>query len=126
MYVAVVAIILGQSLLLGNVLLIGYALVVWLAFHIFVLVYEERTSQTVWGIISGISVPSQTLVATPAGMAKCRCGVEIECRLTKRCRRTKAICHAFCIGKSHASLPLPLSLVVEAVEKPAYPARLTH
>ncbi len=29
--------------------------------------------------------------------------------LTKRCRRTKSICHAFCIRKSPASLPLPLS-----------------
>jgi hypothetical protein len=27
-----------------------------------------------------------------------------RCRLTNRCRRTKAICHASCIRKSHASL----------------------
>ena len=33
-------------------------------------------------------------------------------RLTRRCRRIKASCHAFCSRKSHASLPLPLSLVV--------------
>src|SRR5690606_29042792 len=34
------------------------------------------------------------------------------CRLTRRCRRTKTSCHAFCIRKSHASSPLPLSLDV--------------
>jgi hypothetical protein len=30
-------------------------------------------------------------------------------------RRTKASCHAFCIRKSHASLPLPLSLSLGGV-----------
>jgi protein-S-isoprenylcysteine O-methyltransferase Ste14 len=49
MYVAVVAIILGQSLLLGSLLLFEYALVVWLAFHIFVLVYEEPTLHKQFG-----------------------------------------------------------------------------
>jgi hypothetical protein len=38
-------------------------------------------------------------------------------RLTGRCRRIKAICHVFCIRKSHASLPLPLSLVVVRTER---------
>lgn len=41
MYVAVVASILGQSLILGNVTLLEYAGLVWLLFHIFVLAYEE-------------------------------------------------------------------------------------
>ena len=49
MYVAVVAIILGQSFLLGSVLLFGYGLVVWLACHTFVLVYEEPTLHKQFG-----------------------------------------------------------------------------
>jgi protein-S-isoprenylcysteine O-methyltransferase Ste14 len=49
MYVAVVSIILGQSLVLGSILLFGYATVVWLAFHIFVLVYEEPTLRHQFG-----------------------------------------------------------------------------
>ena len=43
MYVAVVAVILGQSLLLGNARVLGYGCVVWLAFHLFVMAYEEPT-----------------------------------------------------------------------------------
>ena len=43
MYVAVFAVILGQSLVLGNVRVLGYAALVWLAFHLFVLAYEEPT-----------------------------------------------------------------------------------
>jgi len=43
MYVAVVAIILGQSLLLGNARVFGYGVLVWIAFHLFVLIYEEPT-----------------------------------------------------------------------------------
>jgi protein-S-isoprenylcysteine O-methyltransferase Ste14 len=49
MYVAVIAIIIGQSLLLGSAVLFGYALVVWLACHIFVLVYEEPTLHKQFG-----------------------------------------------------------------------------
>jgi protein-S-isoprenylcysteine O-methyltransferase Ste14 len=41
MYVAVVTVILGQSLLLGDARLLAYAALVWLAFHLFVVVYEE-------------------------------------------------------------------------------------
>ena len=41
MYVAVVAVILGQSLLLGSPRVLGYGVLVWLAFHVFVLAYEE-------------------------------------------------------------------------------------
>ncbi|HEY2753934.1 isoprenylcysteine carboxylmethyltransferase family protein [Phenylobacterium sp.] len=43
MYVAVVAIILGQAALFADVRLLVYALIVWLAFHAFVLLYEEPT-----------------------------------------------------------------------------------
>lgn len=43
MYVAVVAVILGQAALLGDLRLLGYAAVVWTAFHVFVLTYEEPT-----------------------------------------------------------------------------------
>jgi protein-S-isoprenylcysteine O-methyltransferase Ste14 len=43
MYVGVVAIVLGEALLLGAVALLWYAAVVWLAFHLFVLGYEEPT-----------------------------------------------------------------------------------
>lgn len=43
MYVAVVALILGQSALLEDLRLVGYAAAVWLAFHLFVLLYEEPT-----------------------------------------------------------------------------------
>jgi protein-S-isoprenylcysteine O-methyltransferase Ste14 len=41
MYVAVVGLIAGQALLLGNRTLLFYGMLVWLAFQIFVLLYEE-------------------------------------------------------------------------------------
>ncbi len=40
-YVSVVAAILGQGLLFGNVRIIEYGMLVWLAFHVFVVMYEE-------------------------------------------------------------------------------------
>jgi protein-S-isoprenylcysteine O-methyltransferase Ste14 len=43
MYVAVVAMILGQAALFGDLRLLGYAVLVWLGFHIFVVAYEEPT-----------------------------------------------------------------------------------
>jgi len=43
MYCAVVSAILGQALILGSDRLLGYAGIVWLAFHLFVLLYEEPT-----------------------------------------------------------------------------------
>ena len=43
MYVAVAAMIFGQALLFGSVGLLEYGALVWLAFHVFVLVYEEPT-----------------------------------------------------------------------------------
>ena len=41
MYVAVVAVILGQAILLGDHRLIAYGVLIWLAFHAFVVSYEE-------------------------------------------------------------------------------------
>ena len=43
MYVAVLSIIAGQALLFGQAELLAYAALVWLAFHLFVLAYEEPT-----------------------------------------------------------------------------------
>jgi protein-S-isoprenylcysteine O-methyltransferase Ste14 len=43
MYVAVVAVILGQALLFGDIRVLGWALFFWLAAHLFVLTYEEPT-----------------------------------------------------------------------------------
>jgi protein-S-isoprenylcysteine O-methyltransferase Ste14 len=43
MYVAVVTAILGQALVFGSASLLLYAAIVWLAFHLFVLGYEEPT-----------------------------------------------------------------------------------
>jgi protein-S-isoprenylcysteine O-methyltransferase Ste14 len=40
MYVAVVAVILGQSLLFGDMHVLAYALIPWLAAHLFVVTYE--------------------------------------------------------------------------------------
>jgi protein-S-isoprenylcysteine O-methyltransferase Ste14 len=41
MYVAVVAVILGQAILFGDGRLMTYGVFMWLAFHAFVLTYEE-------------------------------------------------------------------------------------
>ena len=41
MYVAVVAVILGQAILFGDGRLMTYGVFMWLAFHAFVLAYEE-------------------------------------------------------------------------------------
>jgi protein-S-isoprenylcysteine O-methyltransferase Ste14 len=43
MYVAILALILGEALLLGNLHLLAYAVFPWLAAHLFVLFYEEPT-----------------------------------------------------------------------------------
>jgi protein-S-isoprenylcysteine O-methyltransferase Ste14 len=45
MYVGVVAIILGQALLLGDIRLVVYGAIVWLAFHAFIVGYEEPVLQ---------------------------------------------------------------------------------
>ena len=43
MYVAVCTVLFGEFLLTGNLGLLGYSLIVLLAFHVFVIVYEEPT-----------------------------------------------------------------------------------
>jgi protein-S-isoprenylcysteine O-methyltransferase Ste14 len=49
MYVAVVSVILGQGLVLGNLRILEYGALVWLAFYLFVLVYEEPTLHASFG-----------------------------------------------------------------------------
>ena len=49
MYLAVLAVIIGQALLLGDVRLFIYGAIVWLAFHVFVLVYEEPVLRRRYG-----------------------------------------------------------------------------
>jgi len=49
MYCGVVAAIMGQALLFGSTRLIIYAAAVWLAFHLFVLLYEEPRLRSVYG-----------------------------------------------------------------------------
>ena len=49
MYVAVAAVILGQGLLFGNIRVLEYGILVWVAFHLFVLLYEEPTLRRNFG-----------------------------------------------------------------------------
>lgn len=49
MYVAVVALILGQALLFGEAQLLALGAVVWLVFHVFVRAYEEPTLRRRFG-----------------------------------------------------------------------------
>lgn len=49
MYVAVTGLIFAQTLLFGNAALLAYGIVVWLAFHLFVLGYEEPTLRRTFG-----------------------------------------------------------------------------
>ena len=49
MYVAVVALVIGQGLLLGNLRVLAYGALLWLAFHAFVLAYEEPTLRGSFG-----------------------------------------------------------------------------
>ena len=49
MYVAVLATILGQSLVLGSVRLLAYAVLVWLVFHAVIVLYEEPTLARTFG-----------------------------------------------------------------------------
>jgi protein-S-isoprenylcysteine O-methyltransferase Ste14 len=49
MYVAVVSIIFGQSLIFGNLPLLKYGAIVWLFFHLFVLAYEEPVLRAKYG-----------------------------------------------------------------------------
>lgn len=49
MYVAVVAVIAGQGLIFANTRLLEYGALVWLAFHLFVVAYEEPTLRATFG-----------------------------------------------------------------------------
>ena len=49
MYVAVLAIVLGQALLLGSAALLGYAVALWVLFFAFVLLYEEPVLRARFG-----------------------------------------------------------------------------
>lgn len=49
MYLGVVSAVLGQGVLFGRTGLLAYAAVVWLAFHLFVLAYEEPTLKARYG-----------------------------------------------------------------------------
>lgn len=49
MYVAVLAIIVGQVLVFGSLVLLGYAGLVWVLFHGFVLLHEEPTLRRKFG-----------------------------------------------------------------------------
>ena len=49
MYVGVLAMILGQTLLLGDVRLLEYGVAVWLGFHLFVVGYEEPALRRKFG-----------------------------------------------------------------------------
>ena len=48
-YVAVVAIILGQAVLMGDRRLIVYGALLWLFFHVVVVAYEEPTLEQTFG-----------------------------------------------------------------------------
>ncbi len=48
-YVAVASLILGQGLLFGSIATLEYGALVWLAFHLFVLAYEEPTLRATYG-----------------------------------------------------------------------------
>jgi protein-S-isoprenylcysteine O-methyltransferase Ste14 len=49
MYVAVSALIVGQGLLFGSVRILEYGIAIWVAFHLFVLLYEEPTMRRSYG-----------------------------------------------------------------------------
>jgi protein-S-isoprenylcysteine O-methyltransferase Ste14 len=49
MYVALVVVVLGQTLLFGSVDLLEYDAILWLGFHVFVLAYEEPTMRATFG-----------------------------------------------------------------------------
>ena len=49
MYVAVVALILGQGLFFGNIRVLEYGVAIWVGFFLFVLLYEEPTLRKSFG-----------------------------------------------------------------------------
>jgi protein-S-isoprenylcysteine O-methyltransferase Ste14 len=48
-YIAVVAIILGQAVLMGDWRLVVYGALLWVGFHLFVVAYEEPTLEQTFG-----------------------------------------------------------------------------
>src|SRR5437870_12325734 len=49
MYIAVLAVIIGEAVLFHALLLVGYALFVWLVVHLFVVFYEEPSLRSTFG-----------------------------------------------------------------------------
>jgi protein-S-isoprenylcysteine O-methyltransferase Ste14 len=49
MYFAVAAVIFGQGLLFGDLRVLEYGVLVWVAFHLFVLFYEEPVLRRSFG-----------------------------------------------------------------------------
>jgi protein-S-isoprenylcysteine O-methyltransferase Ste14 len=50
MYVAVMMLICGQGLLFGSIRILEYGVAVWVAFYLFILLYEEPTLRRSFGI----------------------------------------------------------------------------
>lgn len=50
MYIAVLLVILGQAILFRSSLLVGYALLFWLVVHVFVVVVEEPSLRSQFGV----------------------------------------------------------------------------
>jgi len=48
-YIALVAVILGQALLFGDLRLLWYGALLWLFFHVWVVIYEEQTLKETFG-----------------------------------------------------------------------------
>ena len=85
-YLALVAIVLGQGLILGNARLLVYGALLWIGFHIFVLAYEEPTLRRRFGAEYDTYCANVSLVAT---LARLYVGVvlidrECECRGHRR------------------------------------------
>ena len=71
MYVAVVAVILGQAILFGDWRLMTYGALMWLAFHAFVLAYEEPVlAAELWRPVRGF--PRQRPALDSAAVALAR------------------------------------------------------
>jgi protein-S-isoprenylcysteine O-methyltransferase Ste14 len=49
MYVGVLLLILGQAVLFESLLLLAYGTLLWLAFHLFIIYYEEPTLKRLFG-----------------------------------------------------------------------------
>ncbi|MGH7272913.1 MAG: methyltransferase family protein, partial [Nitrospiria bacterium] len=49
MYVGVMLILVGESIVFGSATLLAYAAILWLGFHLFVIYYEEPTLKKKFG-----------------------------------------------------------------------------